>query len=168
MERCFTINADSALYKNYKEYINTSEINTAKIKAFISDNITKEEFSYARNSSTLRVSLTPTEATAFASQLKKDYTYANNRKIYTFKKNSAIGKAYDKLGIKNVIKPFPIDYAACNIYHARTRLFFNNDTLYCSIDSDELKSDTHIPTSTFTEISKSDFYKIVEDIEKND
>lgn len=96
MERCFIIEKDSELERDYQNYIDITEKNKVKFKAFVKENITNEEYSYAQNSSELRISLTDEEATAFSSQLKKGYDYSNGRKIYTFKKNSVLGKKYAK------------------------------------------------------------------------
>lgn len=165
MERCFIVEKGSELERDYREYKAITKENEAKIKAFVKDNITtNKEFYYAQNSSVLQISLTPEEATKYASQTKNGFVYSNGRKIYTFKKNSAIGKAYAKLDIKPMSKPSPTFYVF-SYFSGRTRLFEDNGVVYCSIDSEQLEAESAMPKH-WKEIKKSDFYKIIEESER--
>lgn len=162
MERCFIIEKSAELYREYYDYKELWEKNHDTIKRFVAANITEVKgFSYAAYDD-FSITLNDELYKKFSSQLKKNYRYYGKKKLYTFKKNSPIGKLYAALNIKPAREPFVL--LGLDIMSARTRLFDYNGILYTTIDSDEIDKKTLFPDG-WQEISKGKFYKIIDRIE---
>lgn len=167
MERCFIIESSAELHKEYFGYIALSDKNNGIIKKFVSENITERtNFTYGTNRDcSFSIILNDDEYEKFKPQLLKSYTYTKEGKLYTFKKNSQIGKLYARLEITPAFKPsLPWRLSFC-LMRARTRLFDYEGILYSTIDSDEITEKTQFPEG-WREISKSEFYAVIDKIEQ--
>ena len=166
MEKCFIIESSAELHKKYFDYIALQDKNNEIIKKFVSENITERtNFTYATYRNSFALVLTDDEYEGFKPQLLKNYGYVNHEKIYTFKKKSFIGKLYKQLGIKPAYKP-SITWEA-NILCGKYRLFDYEGILYGTIDSSEINAETIFPEG-WREISKGEFYNLLDKIEKED
>lgn len=168
MERCFVIEKEAALYKKYYDYTTLRDKNNEIITDFVRENIKDaSDYSYLPMSETFSIELTDEEYEKFKNQLTKGCRWlGEGRNLYTFKKNSQIGKKYKELGITAARKPmvgFELD--AC-YFHLNTRLFDYKDTLYVTLSSDELHKDDPVPVG-WREISKSEFYAVIDEIERD-
>lgn len=167
MEKCFIIESSAKLHKKYFDYIALRNKNNEIVKKFIYENISeKENFTYSTNRDcSFSLVLTNEEYEKFKPQLLKSYTYTGKGKLYTFKKNSQIGKLYAKLEIIPAFKPsLPWELSFC-LMKARTRLFDYNGVLYGTIDSDEITDNAIFPAG-WREISRGEFYALLDKIEK--
>lgn len=167
MERCFIIESDSALHKKYFDYIALRDKNNDIIKRFVSENITERtNFTYATyRDRSFAIALTDEEYEKFKPQLLKDYTYVEDGKLCTFKKRSTIGKLYAQLDIEPAGKPNLQWNLNFLFMRGRTRLFDYDGILYGTVDSSEIDADTKFPDG-WQEISKSEFYAVIDKIEK--
>lgn len=169
MEKCFIIESSAELHKKYFDYIALRNKNNEIVKKFIYENISeKENFTYSTNRDrSFSLVLTDEEYEKFKPQLLKSYTYTGKGKLYTFKKNSQIGKLYAKLEIIPAFRPsLPWELSFC-LGQARSRLFDYDDVLYGTIDSGELTDNAKFPEG-WREISKSEFYAIIDKIEQEE
>lgn len=165
MERCFIIESSAELYKKYYAYENLWKKNHETVKKFVAENITDNKdcrYSYAV-SDVFSITLDDDTYKKFSPQLKTDYKYAGEKKLYTFKKRSPIGKLYTALNIKPAVKPCALWEAG--IMAGRNRLFDYEGTLYATVDSGEINKETTFPDG-WQEISKGDFYSLLDKIEK--
>lgn len=166
MERCFVIEKEAALHKKYYDYAALRDKNNEIIKTFVRENIKDTSgYSYISMSDTFGIELTNEEYEKFKNQLKKDYRCLDDGgKLYIFKMNSPIGKKYKALGITVAHKPmagFELDECYFSI---KSRLFDYKDVLYVAILSEELRKDHPMPLG-WREISKSEFYAVIDEIE---
>ncbi len=166
MERCFIIESSAELHKKYYDYIALQDKNREIIKNFVSENITdRADFTYSTNrDKSFSVVLTDEEYEKYKTQLLASYTYAEEGKLYTFRKNSKIGRQYTKLEIKPAFKPsLPWELSFC-LSRARTRLFDYEGILYGTLDSDEITAKHKFPDE-WREISRAEFYTLLDKIE---
>ncbi len=170
MERCFIIEENAKLHKKYMDYTDLNSKNTEAVKKFILDNIkeTMAHTSYIIYSDTLGITMSDGEHEKFKNQLKNDPLYcgSKNGPVYIFKKNSPIAKEYKKLGITAVRCP-SIGFEISTCYHElKGRLFDYKGVVYGSLESEELKKDDSMPVG-WREISKSEFYAVIDEIERS-
>ena len=95
MEKCFIIESSAELHKDYYDWVALRNKNNEIVKKFVVENITERHpFTYMTGfGGTFGITLTNEEYEKFKSQLKKDYTWTrDNEPLYTFKKNSDIGR----------------------------------------------------------------------------
>lgn len=165
MERCFIIENSAELYKRYYTYENLWEKNHETVKKFVFENITEaKSYSYAAYD-TLSITLDDDTRKKLNTQLMKDYKYVGEKKLYTFKKRSPIGKLYSTLNIKSAVKPCALWEA--KIRAGRNRLFDYKGTLYATVDSTEINKETIFPEG-WREIGKSEFYAVIDKIEQEE
>lgn len=165
MEKCFIIESSAELHQKYYAYKNLWKKNHETIKNFVAENITEEkEYSYSAYGD-FAITLNNETYSKFCSQLKKDYRYVNNKKMYTFKKRSPIGKLYTALGIKPAVKPCVLWEAG--IMAGSNRLFDYEGTLYATVDSNEINKETTF-SDGWLEISKGEFYSLLDKIESEE
>ena len=167
MERCFIIEEIATLHKEYFDYVKLRNENNETIKKFVDEHITqgKKDFLFY-DGSNFCITLSDEEYERFKNQVKVGYSTTEKGRMYEFKKNSALGKAWTALNLKPARKPMPI-MEFISIFDARTRLFDYEGVLYCSMDSHQITKDTKAP-SDWCEISKSDFYAVIDKIEKDE
>lgn len=170
MERCFIIEENAKLHKKYMDYKDLNSKNTEAVKKFILENITKDTVhtDYIIYSNTLGITMSDEEHEKFKNQLKSTPLYcgSDNGPVYIFKKNSPIAKEYKKLGITAVRCP-SIGFEISTCYHElRGRLFDYKGVVYGSLESEELKKDDSMPVG-WCEISKSEFYAVIDEIERS-
>lgn len=168
MERCFIIEKEADLYKKYYDYTALRDKNDKVITAFVRENIKDTStYSYLPMSDTLGIELTDEEYEKFKNQLTKGYRWLENSgKLYTFKKNSSIGKKYKALGLTASHKPI-VGFELDNCYmHSSSRLFDYKGTLYATLSSEELHKDDPVPVG-WREIGKSEFYAVIDEIERD-
>lgn len=170
MERCFVIEENAKLHKEYMDYKELNDKNIEIVKKFIRDNI-KDDISYTSfiiYSDTLAVTLSSKDREKFKNQLKATPIYGSPYgAAYTFKKNSPIAKEYKKLNIVEAHRPcigFEVDVC---YFSLRGRLFDYKGVVYGTLDSEELKKDDPMPVG-WREISKSEFYGVIDEIEKGE
>lgn len=167
MEKCFIIESSAELHKDYYDWVALRNKNNEIVKKFVVENITERHpFTYMTGfGGTFGITLTNEEYEKFKSQLKKDYTWTrDNEPLYTFKKNSDIGKRYAKLNIKPADKPYvPLILGL----GGRWRLFDYEGVLYVTYDSETMKNRENFPDG-WREISKGEFYNLLDKIEKVD
>lgn len=165
MEKCFIIESSAELHKDYYDWVALRDKNNEIIKNFVAENITERyPFTYMTQfGGTFGITLTNEEYEKFKSQLKKDYTWTrDNEPLYTFKKNSNIGKRYAELNIKPADKPYvPLILGL----GGRWRLFDYEGVLYVTYDSETMKNRENFPDG-WQEISKGEFYSLLDKIEK--
>ena len=158
MEKFYTVNEGSSLYKDYWDWRNNIEPNKKIVTDFFSE-FGIEAFLYHPGSTRIGIVPTENDKTKFAKQLCSKET---NEGLRFFKRNSAINKEWVKraANLKNVSKPSPVWH---NKYmgQSSSRLFDHSGVLYCSFSANQIE----MPTDTFTEIKGSEFYKILEEIE---
>ena len=169
MERCFVIEKEASLHKKYYDYVALRNKNNEIIKTFVRENIKdNSDYSYLPLSETFGIELSDEEYEKFKNQLTKGYRWLESgRKLYTFKKNSPIGKKYKALGITAAHKPmagFELDEC---YFRINSRLFDYKDVLYADLSSDELRKDHPMPLG-WREISKSEFYAVIDEIERDE
>lgn len=168
MERCFIIEKEASLHKKYYDYVALRDKNHEVISAFISENIKDTpKYSYFADFDTFGIDLTNEEYEKFKNQLTKGYRrLEDGRKLYVFKRNSRIGKKYKALGLTTAHKPmagFELDNC---YFRINSRLFDHKDTLYASLSSEGLHKDDPVPVG-WREISKSEFYAVIDEIERD-
>lgn len=168
MERCFIIAENAKLYKQFYDYIEAVERNNVLIKAFVTENhiTTAKNYLYKASSNSFGIVLTALEYELFKKQLRKNGEWTKDGTLYSFKQTSEIGKMYKELGIKTAFRPNPAFELNECLFYSRSRLFEYNGVLYATIESEELTPKTAILPG-WEEISKSQFYAIVDEIEKN-
>ena len=165
MERCFIIESSAKLHKRYYAYEDLWKKNHETIKKFVAENITKAKGYSYKAYGTFSITLDNDTYEKFKSQLMKNYEYAGEKKLYTFKKRSPIGKLYAALNIKPAVKPCAL--WETYIMAGRNRLFDYEGVLYATVDSGEINKETIFPEG-WREISKSEFYALIEKIEKEE
>lgn len=122
-----------------------------------------EATEYYQFTDQLRICPTENDIQKFKEQLKADKE--------TFKKNSAISKAWVELCEVNKLNTprKPVwelrDLICCGVYRFRSSLFSLNDEVYGTFEAD---SDFNLPEEHFVELKASEFYKIVEDAQGKD
>lgn len=171
MERCFIIEEKAKLHKKYMDYKDLNSKNTEAVKKFILENITKDTVhtDYIIYSNTLGITMSDEEHEKFKNQLKSTPLYcgSDNGPVYIFKKNSPIAKEYRKLNIVEAHRPcigFELDVC---YFSLKGRLFDYKGVVYGTLDSEELKKDDPMPVG-WSEISKSEFYGVIDEIEKEE
>lgn len=168
MERCFIITENAKLHKQFYDYIEIAERNNVLIKAFVEENHIKEVKSYLYKalSNSFGIVLTDEEYEKFKNQLRKDAEWVKGGALYYFKQNSVIGKKYKELGIKSAFRPNPAFELNECLFYSRSRLFEHDNVLYATIESEDLTPKTAVLPG-WKEISKSQFYAIVDEIENS-
>lgn len=168
MERCFIITEKATLHKKFYDYLDAVTHNNSLIKAFVIENKIKEttDYHYRAIPGVFGITLNKEEYERFFKQLRKDAEWVKNEGLYTFKKNSEIGKKFQELDIKPALRPNPAFELNECLFYSRSRLFEHDNVLYATIESEELTLKTAILPG-WEEISKSQFYAIVDEIEKN-
>lgn len=157
MERCFTINKETKLYADYKKYEENAESNNEIIDKFMKDNGIETNLYCCISSDIFAIVPTETDKQKFGAYLtQKDWGSG----LRSFNKRSKISKDYQKLNIRIVRKPMLGLYVG--FMSARVRLFMLNDTLYATLDSEEITSKTPFPDG-WEEIKRSEFYKVLEE-----
>lgn len=165
MERCFVIESSAELYKRYYAYEDLWKKNHETIKKFVADNITEAKSYSYKAYGFFSITLDDDTYEKFSSQLMKNYEYAGEKKLYTFKKRSPIGKLYAALNIEPAVKPCAL-WETC-IMAGRNRLFDYEGILYATVDSTEIDTKTTFPDG-WQEISKSEFYAVIDKIEQEE
>lgn len=165
MERCFIIESSAKLHERYYAYEDLWKKNHETVKKFVAENITEAKGYSYKACAVFSITLDNETYEKFKSQLMKNYEYAGEKKLYTFKKRSPIGKLYAALNIKPAVKP-------CALWEAHTmagrnRLFDYEGTLYATVDSTEINKETIFPEG-WREISKSEFYALIDKIEQEE
>lgn len=162
MERCFIVNENSELYRDYMDWKTNIIQNNKTMKEFL-DNMGIETSEYSLTDR-LGIVVTESDLEKFKNQLTKNpIQFYGKLGLYEFKKNSPVGKAYTALELKVMYKPNVAWYAdVLVIGRCQTRCFLHNGNLYATIESEEINKDTEFPDS-WNEIKKSDFYKMLEE-----
>ncbi len=168
MERCFTIDKSSKLYRNYAAWKENFEENCKIVKDFLcKQNIDSRYFSFDEES----LYLVPTDEslTKFKNQFKKhpEAWIRGKGSLYVFKKNSPVGKAYTALGLTVLTEPMLAMYIDEPIRRVSRRIFMHDEVLYVTLASDDITVDTEFPTA-WKEMKRSDFYKLLENMEKEE
>lgn len=159
MEKFFTINPDSELYKDYWNWRNNvQENNEIVVKFFRENGISATQYFLSKEY--LGIVPVDDDREKFKNQFR---TLATNDGLRMFKKNSTIGKAWLKQAatMKFLHRPTPAFYNNCCVGQSRSRFFEYNNILYFSIDAEKVE----MPDSIFTEIKGSEFHKVMEEIE---
>lgn len=160
MEKSFIVDSKSELYKMYQEYRKLCETNDAAIKEFVNKTFeNKQDYLYLAGD-VFSITFTLSELNLFGSQLRKDSYLTTKGVMCHFKKRSAVGRAYSKLGLQVACKPVPGMFVN-DIRVFRNKLFEWNGTLYCSVDSDDITENTVFPYG-WIPMRLSDFYEIIE------
>lgn len=165
MERCFIIESSAKLHKSYYAYEDLWKKNHETVKKFVAENITEAKGYSYKAYEVFSITLDDNMYEKFKSQLIKNYEYVGEKKLYTFKKRSPIGKLYAALNIKPATKPCALWEA--RIMAGRNRLFDYKGTLYATVDSTKIDTETTFPEG-WLEISKSEFYALIDKIEQEE
>lgn len=143
MEKCFIIENSANLYKRYYAYEGLQKRNHETVRKFVAENITEVKgYSYIAGEA-FSITLDDDIYKKFNSQLMRDYKYVGEKKLYTFKKRSPIGKLYAALNIMTAVKPCALWEA--DIMRGRNRLFDYEGILYATVESDEINMETIFP-----------------------
>lgn len=160
LEKFYTVNEGSSLYKDYWAWKNSIEPNRKIADEFFKE-FGIESTLFCPFSTVIGIVPTENDKVKFGKQLCSKET---NEGLRFFKKNSAINKEWVRraVNLKNVSKPSP---AWLNSYmgQSSSRLFDYNGVLYCSFSANQIA----MPSDVFTEIKGSEFYKIMEEIEND-
>lgn len=163
MERCFIVSENSKLYCDYKAFEEIRNKNNEAMKLFLKENeIEAKSYSVGDN---LAISATKNDLKKFEKQFKKSPIYIDGDNLYEFRKNSPIGKAFAALKLKPLYNLSIGLYIDAPIHRLRTRCFMYKGSLYVTVESEKIKSDTEMPDN-WKEIKRSDFYKMLEEMEK--
>lgn len=158
MEKFYTVNPDIDLYREYFQYWNDAvRLNKIVSKFLPENNIETKE--YYANEHSLWIVPTENDKSKFSKQLS---VKEESRGLRKFKSTSIIGKTWSLTmnGFVPAWKPIVQFYFGGGA-GARYRLFHIEDVLYCSFDA---PYDFKNPNG-FTEMSGSEFYKIMESSE---
>ena len=156
MERFFIVK-DENLIELLKEYESMRRKVDDAFREFAKE-YEIETSAYYQCTDRLMISPTENDMQKFKNQLKIDNQ--------TFKKNSAMSKAWVKLceenGLKTPRKPTweLHDLIGGHIYSFRSRLFSLNDEVYGSFEAD---TEFNLNEEHFDELKASEFYKIIEE-----
>ncbi len=181
MERCFKVSKESELVKDYVTYNALLDIQRDFINKFFEVHaITSKKFLVSGdgsinvpfgeyNKSRIRLWIEPTEKdiTSFGGIITKPNKYHG---LCAFKSNSYIAKEFaqkcvDEHIVINLYRPDMRDYfKSLGLSGYRSNFFKHDEEFYLKIDSEALKSED-TPTG-FTEIKKSEYYQVLETLEK--
>ena len=157
MEQYFEITKESKEYDNYFRYVDDTNIFREIVNNFCNDNnISSDEFGAYDDKFWIVDNSANREQ--FGSQLAKN----SESGMVSFKKNSQIGRAWNKLNVKIPNKPFVPFFFQGGVGRMKTRLFHVNDKVYCSIKCVDFDMKFTAPVG-FVEIKASEFFKIIED-----
>lgn len=160
MEQYFEITKDSKHYQEYYDYEAARSRFAEDINKFNEENGINTD-GYIIYDGYYWVDATAETITKFKSQLRKERLQG----CCSFRKNSAIGKAFIASGIKKPFKPFvPFFFKDVTGFSCKSRLFGFEGKVYCSI-SYEANIKLECPVG-FAEMKASEFFKVVEEIEK--
>lgn len=159
MEKFFIIREGTKLHSDYWEWKNSiSKNNEIVVDFFEKYGIDAIKYYISHN----RIGIIPTMADKekFENQFTK---YDTEDDLRWFKRNSIIGKAWNKqaINMKILHKPSPSWYSLKFVDRCSSRLFDHNGILYCSISAENVEMQSDI----FQEIKGSEFYAIIEEIE---
>lgn len=156
MERFFIVKNET-LIKLLKEYESMKKKVDDAFREFAKE-YGIEASKYYQYTNQLKIVPSENDIQKFRGQLKVDNE--------TFKKNSALSKAWLKLCKENGLKtPRKPTWELCglingNIYRFRSRLFSLNDKVYGSFECD---FNFYLPEEHFIELKASEFYRIIEE-----
>lgn len=168
MERCFIIDKSSKLYRKYAAWKENFEENCKIVKDFLCEHdISPRYFCFDKEA--LYIVPTDESLTKYKNQFKKqpEAWLRGKGSLYVFKKNSPVGKAYTALDLTVLTEPMPAMYIDEPIRRVSWRLFIHDEVLYVTLESDDITVDTEFPTD-WKEMKRSDFYKILENMEEEE
>jgi hypothetical protein len=156
MEKFYTINKDIDLYREYFQYWNDANKLNRIVKKFLPEQGIESD-QYYSNGNGLWIVPTDNDKVKFAKQLSKK---EESQGLRQFKANSNINKSWNLVldGFIPTWKPI-VQFYFGGGRGARYRLFHKEDILYCSF---EAPYDFKNPEG-FTEMSGSEFYKVIEE-----
>ena len=157
VERFFIVNPDSKFYKVYKEYRENRNMVNKLIRDFFKT-AGIETSGYFCTNQELYIEPTATDSKKFAAQLCAG---SNEYGLRRFKKRSEINTAWIGYISDLTIISRPYLFMYLEGLHGGARLFFDDDTLYCSGDMEEDAA----PPDGVTEIKGSEFFAVIEKLE---
>lgn len=159
MEQYFEITKESKHYQEYYDYDAARSRFADAIRKFNEENGINTD-GYIIYDGYYWVDATAETVTKFKSQLRKERLQG----CCSFRKNSAIGKAFIASGITKPSKPFvPFSFKDISGFSCRSRLFSFGKKVYCSISCDyETDKKLECPAG-FIEMKASEFFKIIEE-----
>lgn len=182
MEKFFIATESSKCFKDFKIYIENCNKHREFINKFFSEKgidgnkyyvhgdgfVNKPFDKYSKDE--IRLEVEPTENNLI--KFKKMLCKVNGHELCGFRKNSAITKEFadrciEEKIIINLYGPRINDYFKSleyGMYGCRTQRLLKENCIYIKIESEYLK-DGDIPKG-FTEIKASEFYRVIEEIEK--
>jgi hypothetical protein len=179
MEKFFRVEAGSPVDVQYEEWVVESEKVRAVVDSFLEKHgIEANKFNYGKNGSSgeacypgcekdiwFGIYATPMDIIKLQSELKKP----DSEGISYFRKNSKLRKELAELAIENKLRKLRkpsvtghLGFYYCYYFKSWTRLFKYEGVLYGSVDSEKI-SDPSV--DGITEMSGSEFYKIIEQID---
>jgi len=164
MEKYFKVTKDSSLCNDYWSFVKNKKVINELVIEFIKKHHI-ETHSYGTSNDKFYIQPTNVDIQNFDSVLNKPIENG----LRSFKKNSVIGKDWlkslNEKGLTVKRKPMVPMYFD-NIYgHFHSRLFDTDGIVYCSIEGEFSELDT---PKGFEEMKASEFFKIVEEIEKKE
>ena len=163
-EKFYRVHSDSGLYATYFDYVNCRERVVEALGKFEEENGFKEG-SLAVWGTTIYLKSASEDFLRYRDQLTKQSP--DGGKNFKFRKTSKIGKLWAETAkeLRFVSKPIVGFYNKASIAgRCSTRLFDYRGDLYCSIEADRID----MPGNIFTEMKDSEFYKIIELMEKEE
>lgn len=163
-EKFYRVHSDSGLYAAYFDYVNCQEKAVEALKKFEEENGFKDG-SLAVWGPTIYLKSASEDFLKCRGQLTKQSP--DGGKNFKFRKTSKIGKLWAETAkeLRFVSKPIVGFYNKASIVgRCSTRLFDYRGDLYCSIEADRID----MPGNIFTEMKGSEFYKIIELMEKEE
>lgn len=163
-EKFYRVHSDSGLYAAYFDYVNCRERVVEALGKFEEENGFREG-SLAVWGTTIYLKSASEDFLKYRDQLTKQSP--DGGKNFKFRKTSKIGKLWAETAkeLRFVSKPIVGFYNnAANAGRSSTRLFNYRSELYCSIEADAID----MPGNIFTEMKGSEFYKIIELMEKEE
>lgn len=162
-ERCFIVNENSALYYNCIEFFKRRYKNNEAIKEFFKNN--EIEATVYNVDEKLKIAATDNDLVKFKKQFEKFPVFNDGEKLYVFRKNSPIGKAYSDLRLVPLHFMPLCTYIDEPLTQSNTRQFMYEGKLYVSIEAEGLNNNTKMPDD-WKEIKRSEFYTILEKFEE--
>jgi heat shock protein HspQ len=181
MEKCFIVTENSKLLKDYNAYKRLAEEQREFVNKFLTEQgIESDKFivsgtgsvnqpfaEYCKNEIRLYIEPTEKDKEKFGKWLRNPNKYHG---LCGFKSKSAIAKEFAQMCINNKVvinvhSPRIGEYFKDLFWGGyRYRFFEHESTYYLSIESEKLQ-ENDIPEG-MTELRKSEFYKIIEEVEE--
>lgn len=158
IEKYFEVTKDSGLYEEYSNYLENSIVLNKAVKNFMLKH-NMETNTYACEKEKIYIQPTQKDKEIFKSQL---CSYCNSQGLYSFKKNSKIGKDWIAQKVVVIYRPYVGLYFQDCCGHTSSRIFKIKEKVYCSFKNEY---DTMETPEGFTEMKASEFFKIIEDNE---